>query len=466
MTVCGHPAREGNPNTPYQKETALGCANNLHSSCLDLVFADVQIDSSSALIYLKTRKSSPVARPEPDLFKLTPPIMIRNGPRPSAIHVPVSNNATHDVDELPTISPDNTQNTVGVGRLAIRSPFTPGPTTAVYYRETTPFTPAPTTAVYHGSVSGVPKHQPTAWQGRFTFFDHFPPEIRERIYRFLIEDVVVIVNAVNFHSVRAFKRQPLRNYRMNFSYITLPYRPVLHPNTNWLSLSRQFFFEARKVFWRSMIVRFERRWDFINASLKGTLVANASKSTPSGMDAPTLFPLRTDVMSHVRELHLNLTTGTDFDGRVTTAEASRVTTSMLEIIEQGMPLLQGLRFIVDDRSRLSNSIIAFLPDGWFLEALLAIKHVDTVSFASGPGWRGHSQNKKNARSCLCAMNAVLAGHFATQHPVLKLDADGIAGVKLQARLGRRMLLYIHAHHELKDTLNALAMKVVMLESNI
>lgn len=171
-------------------------------------------------------------------------------------------------------------------------------------------------------------------------------------------------------------------------------------------------------------------------------------------------------MSHVRELHLNLTRGTDFDGRVTTAEASRVTTSMLEIIEQGMPLLRGLRFVVDGRSRLSNSIIAFLPDAWFLEALLAIKHIDTVLFASGPGWQGHAQNKKNARSCLCAMNAVLAGHFAAQHPVLKLDADGIAGVKLQARLGRRMLFYFHTHPELKDAQNALAMKVVMLESNI
>lgn len=64
------------------------------------------------------------------------------------------------------------------------------------------------------------------------------------------------------------------------------------------------------------------------------------------------------------------------------------------------------------------------------------------------------------------MNAVLAGHFAAQHPVLKLDTDEITGTKLQARLGRRMLLYFHARPEFKDAQDALAMKVVMLESNI
>jgi len=275
----------------------------------------------------------------------------------------------------------------------------------------------------------------------------------------------VVVNAISFRSVRVFKRTSLRDHQKTLPYITLPYRPVQRSGTNWLCLSRQFFFESRKVFWRCMVVKFERRWDFINASLKGTLVANAPTTTSSGIDAPILFPLKTDVMSHVRELHLNLTRGTDFDGRVTTAEASRVTTSMLEVINQGMPRLRALFFIVDDRSRLSNSIIAFLPESWFLEALIAIKHVRTVSFASGPGWQGHAQNKKNARSCLCAINAVLGAHFATLHPLLKLDEGGVTGAKLQARLGRRMLHYFHTFLHFKDAQTALAMKVVMLESN-
>jgi len=431
------------------------------------VFTGVQIDSFPlASIDLETNKSSPIDIWNPRPSRLTTAIMIRNGPRPPPIHIPNSNNVTCDVDKVQSISSGNASDALGVGQLAIQSPVTPGPTTAIYYREVTPCTPRPVTAVDHSSAYGMPKHEPTAWQGRFTFFDHFPPEIRERIYQNLIEEVVVVVNAVNLRSVRAFKRKPLRNYQMNPPYVTLPYRRVLRPNTNWLSVSRQFFFESRKVLWRSMVVRFERRWDFLNSTFKGTLVANASSSTPSGMDAPTLFPLRTDVMCHIHELHLNLTRGTDFDGRVMTAEASRVTSSMLEIIAQGMPLLRRLFFIIDDRSRLSNSIIAFIPDAWFLEALLAIKHVRKVSFASGPGWQGHAQNKKSARSCLCAMNAVLAGHFAAQHPVLKLDTDEITGTKLQARLGRRMLLYFHARPEFKDAQDALAMKVVMLESNI
>ena len=392
--------------------------------------------------------------------------MIRNGARPSPIRVPASNNAAYAASELQITSSSNTTTTIGVSRLSIQSTLTPGATTVMHHEQAAAYTPGPTTAIFRGQTFRPPRHVATAWQGPFTFFNHFPPEVRERVYQYLIEDVVVVVNAISFRSVRAFKRRPLREHQKTSSYVTLPYRPVHRPDINWLCLSRQFFFESRQVFWRSMVVKFERRWDFINASLKGTLVANAPTTTPSGIDAPVLFPLKTDVMSQIRELHLNLTRGTDFDGRVTTAEASRVTTSMLEVINQGMPRLRTLFFVVDDRSRLSNSIITFLPESWFLEALIAIKHVRTVSFASGPGWQGHAQNKRNARSCLCAINAVLGAHFATQHPSLKLDEDGITGVKLQARLGRRMLQYLHAFLHFKDAQTALATKVVMLEANI
>ncbi|KAK5938421.1 hypothetical protein PMZ80_009391 [Knufia obscura] len=392
---------------------------------------------------------------------------MRNTVRPPPIHVPFSNSSIHNRADIETTSSIQTLGTFGVSSLAIQSPFTPGPTTAVYYRPDPAYTPGPTTAVYFNRAFRVPRHVATAWQGRFTFFHHFPPEIRERIYEDLIEDVIVLVNANNFRSVRAYKRKPLSQHEKTSPYITLPYRSVLRPNTNWLCISRQFFFESRRVLWRSMVVKFQRRWDFVNASLKGTLTLDAMRITPSGMDAPVLFPLKTDVMSHIRELHLNLTSGTDFNGRVTVAEASRVTSSMLEYIAQGMPMLRSLFFIVDNRSRLSSSVIAFIPDAWFLEALLAIKHVSTMYFFSGPGWKGHAQNKKNARSCLDAMNAALAGHLATPHPVFKLNADGVTGVKLQARLGRRMLYHFHTRHpQFKDAESALAMKIVMLEANI
>ncbi len=390
---------------------------------------------------------------------------MRTAPRLLLIYVLSANNAANTVDRVQPASPNSTPNTTGVSRLAIQSPFTPGPTTAVYYREAATYIPESTTAIYRGRAFSAPKHVPTAWQGRFSFFSHFPPEIRERVYRHLIGDIIVEVNAISSRTVRVSKRKLLEAGQEPSVCITLPYRPVSRLNNNWLCVSRQFFFESRKLIWRSMSVKFARRWDFINASLKGTLIADAPRTAPTGMDAPILFPLKTDVMSHIRELNLNLTTGTDFTGRVTRAEASRVTTSMLEVIDRDMPLLKTLLLIVDDRSRLSDSVIAFLPDAWFLEALLAIKHVRMVSFASGPGWQGHAQNKKNARSCLYAMNAVLGAHFIAHHPTSKLDSDGITGRKLQARLGRRMLYYFRAFPQFHDAQNALAMKVVMLESH-
>ena len=213
-----------------------------------------------------------------------------------------------------------------------------------------------------------------------------------------------------------------------------------------------------------MVVKFERRWDFIQAFLKGTLITDAPGSTSIGIDTTTMFPVKSSVFSQIRELHLNLCRGTDFDGRVTNSEAQRVTKAILHIIAQDMPALKALFFMVDGRSRLSNNVIAFLPDVWFMESLLAVKHVRTVSFAPGPGWQGHAQNKKNARACIWAMNMVLGAHFANRHPGLKLDYDGITGRALQARLGRRMLRYLDRFQHFTNARIALAMKVVMLES--
>lgn len=327
-----------------------------------------------------------------------------------------------------------------------------------------PFTPGPMTAIYLGA-----KHTPTAFNSPFTFFYALPFEVREKIYEHLIDELVISVNANIHPSIKIFKRRllvdtsPARPYSAA-SFVTLPYISVARHSNNFLCISKQFFYEVRAAVYRCIIVKFDRRWDFLNAYINGTLHAGVTATEPSGPDALTLFPRESNVFAHIRELHLNLCRDTDFDGRVFAVEVRRLTTQMLQIVTRRMSSLKAVYFQVDERARICSCIIAFLPDAWFLEPLLSAKHLKTIGFTPGPRFAGHSQNHRNARSCINALNAVFKAYFTTAATKNKLDFGDVGGRRLQSRIGRKMLNYFAARGCYQEAASALALHVAMLET--
>ena len=325
---------------------------------------------------------------------------------------------------------------------------------------------SPTSRYYPLRNTTKTRHQPTAFSSPFSFFDHLPLEVREKIYEQLIVDLAVVVNGSLETPVRCLRqRTSLAATTGPMLYLSMAYRSVVHPRANFMCTSKQFFSEVRNVIYRSMAVKYERRWDLINAFINGSLHPGAM-DLASDASSPVLFPRNANVFSHIRELQLDLFRSSDFNDRIYGAEAQRVTTQMLRILEQNMPQLRILYFKVDDRSRVSTCVMVFLPDSWFLEGVLAIRQVKAIRFIAGPAWssRKFAQNKRNSRHSISAINAVLEEHCSTNVPEQKLDYGGVRGKQLQIRLAQRMLVWLAPHLHFRDTSNALAIKIVMLQS--
>lgn len=362
--------------------------------------------------------------------------------RPLSIHTFPYKSFAENSDSPPI--PSSGISLAGISALTLKSPFIQSPRTRYVHSR---------------------RHNPTAFTSPFSFLTDFPFEVREMIYGYVIDDIVVTVDGENYPSVRVNRVEPKVQLTRDFSrpLLGLTCRFTARNPTKFLCISRQFFHEVRDVIYRNMAVKCERRWDFVNAYINGTLHAAASTNTSPTDNALAFVPRSSDIFAKIQDLHLNLCRNSDFDNVIHGAEARRVTTQMLQILQRNMPRLRALSLTVDNRSRTSNSIMVYMPNAWFLEGLLAVKQLKIVNFLAGPGWRGYAQSKVNARHCLQAMNAVLGGHFSMSHPAYKLNLNGETGRPLQVELGKRMLLFFSLRLHYSDTAAALASKVSMLE---
>lgn len=255
--------------------------------------------------------------------------------------------------------------------------------------------------------------------------------------------------------------EPERSRLGHLTDILARSRSVHMLRANLMCISKQFLGEVRETIYRRMSVIFERRWDFVNAYINGTLQPDVQTAFN---DELSLFPRGSDVFSHVRSLHLNLATQSDFDDIVYGAEAQRITTQMLRIVQQNMPKLKKLSLTIDHKSRTNAFDVIYVPDVWFLDALIAVTQVNSVEFKVGPGWNGYSQSKLNARNCVKAINIVLASHYQNQHPAHRLNLYGETGKLLQLDLAKKMLLYLTLVPQYRDTTNDFSFAVTALES--
>lgn len=326
-----------------------------------------------------------------------------------------------------------------------------------------PFVHVPSLTYHH-----VEPHVPTAFQSPFTFFNDFPLEVREKVYDYLLDEFVIEVDGARSPAVRVLiLKSPIKSDRSRLGQQTSTFsiaRPMQIPEPHFLCISKHFFVEIRDTIYKRMSVLFERRWDFINAHINRSLNPNGHVSAGSGSGALSLFSQGTDVFSHVRSLDLNLTSHSDFDDRVYTDEARRVTTSMFQIIQQGMPQLKELSLMVDPKSRSNTFDLVYVPAPWFLDAIIRITHIKSLQFKVGPGWNGYSQSKRNARICLEAINEIFAAHYRDDHLRDSINPFGEMNKLLQLNLAKKMLINLSPKAHYGVTVHDLSFAVAALDT--
>lgn len=265
------------------------------------------------------------------------------------------------------------------------------------------------------------------------------PEVRCRIYRELIGDIIVNVDDSVFPPI--YVRRPGSSALNSYGPPILPTN-----NSSWIVVSRRFFQEIREELWKIVkALEFERRWDFLNAFANQSLEVTPANTVPSGFDNTFMFPIGTNIFSKIQQLSLNLTKTSDFRGIVHTAEAERVTLNILNIAKNSMPALRKLVLRVDSRSRLQDDFVVFLPSGWLLERLLSIPHLREISFRPAGDFRGPGFKRGANQACVWALNAILKEHLEATDQYDRLTY-GINGSNLAKELrivvGRKMVAFL------------------------
>lgn len=103
-----------------------------------------------------------------------------------------------------------------------------------------------------------------------------------------------------------------------------------------------------------------------------------------------------------------------------------------------MPALHSLILFVDKKSRIHEQHLIFLPSGWFLEAIFAIRHIRKIQLLPGGAFQGHGRNKAVAQAFIQVFNALLREHLTAKREE-KLDFQVRGTRALQARIARKML---------------------------
>ncbi|KAJ9653528.1 hypothetical protein H2198_007310 [Neophaeococcomyces mojaviensis] len=297
------------------------------------------------------------------------------------------------------------------------------------------------------------------------FDGNFPAEIRNVVYGHLWGDVIVIVDGSKNRPVRIRPRASLAPQPLNTQS-----PPSALVNTRaWLRISKQFFYEARWQLWHSMEVKFERRWDLIHARLNRSLDPRPPEQfypaePPTGFESLTIFPFEADIFSKIREFHVNMSTFSDFRGRVSTPEGERVAAVLLSTVTHHMPNLKKLSFKLDERSKIAAADDVFLPEVWFLEKVVRLtnrnQRLRVVKFDYGPGFSTGAFAKQNGRFCVIAMDYVFDDHVCRRRQ--RLDYGGRSGVPLRYEFGRRMLQHMRHIPHMTAAFNLLFLKVQAL----
>ena len=326
------------------------------------------------------------------------------------------------------VSSAYTPSTLNFQGLACTSPLTPPALFDVC--------PRLSSISYDSSAVQHETHTITAWTGSFNYYKHIPAEIREKILTNLIDHFSVVINKDAMPTTKIHKHLAVGKVRTNLPARYMP---------SWWFLSHKFYDEARQVMWKKSSVRYERRWDFLSAALQIT-------------SSHSIFPIDGRPLAAIRELTINLCRDSDFDGRVSSTEAKRVTTSILQFISHKMPALKTLKFIVDERSKICSSIICFLPDSWFLDDIFRLQQVNMVVLVSGPGLLGSGRKRIASRRCIEALNSVMADHFSGAKTL-----TGKTSRHLQAKVGWNMANRLKNVYDGTHAIQALVTKVSMLE---
>lgn len=288
---------------------------------------------------------------------------------------------------------------------------------------------------------------PSNTAGGFDYFATISPEIRAKILEFLIGDTLINIDATKLPTVLVYRLRQARSTSVLGSVGGL--RPALLGDSgastytrgagnNWLTISKRFFDEARAELWRSVPIRFERRYDMIMAFINRSLHADADDSAPTGLNNLSMCPVETNVFQRIACLQLNLTSSTDFQGVVNSNEAKRVTQVIFNIAKKNMPALRNLVLFLDKESRVHDNSFVLLPTGWFIKGLLSIKQLKAMKLYPGPDFSGLGDIKPVAQLCIRVLNEVFQNHFEEDVDRNRLGWKTRTGSALQAKVGQRM----------------------------
>lgn len=269
-------------------------------------------------------------------------------------------------------------------------------------------------------------------------FFYLPPELRRNIYLYLIQSIHVYVSE---RSITVY-RDRMDDGDDDDDFL-LDHRTTSISSTRWIFTSKQMLKEVRSLIYSQMHLHYECRWNFVKAVTMRT-VCESLTNGPSAHQELVLFPTSINVFADVRKLELDLTTGSDFNDFVTSAEAARVTELLLINIQHNLPSLTELSLIINDRSRLSDKAdYIFVPHAWFLERLIAIRQLRSFFMIPGGRWgRPRIDRTCQRLDCVRACEHVFASHFAAERGSGRIDYDNLTQQALRAEVIRRMISYL------------------------
>lgn len=319
-----------------------------------------------------------------------------------------------------------------------------------------------------------PERKPLSAQ--VTFFEDFAGELRNKIYGYLVEDLVVRIDASRLglrgfgerssvHMFRAVKNAD-KAHKSNSGNKRKRYEPSA---LNFMCISRQFYNEIREVLYQNVTVLFSRRWDFLTAC--GTQSLYLHELPTAHNEDILLFPRSPSVFTKIRRLYINLSQSNDFGGTIYTVEAERVTALILKMISQNLPELQTLAFCVNVHSRLSLVEGVFLPEPGFIEALLAVKQIKSLHMAPGPGWRGNGPRQKIFQANLDAFELLMHRHYTGVSVIQQGDLAGDNRWERLLKIARLIVAAFDAAADKPSTtyVNAtdlLRAKIIAIESGV
>lgn len=277
-----------------------------------------------------------------------------------------------------------------------------------------------------------------------TFFNYVPGEIRNKIYGYLVKDVVVEVAGSlrnmcdNTKTISLFVYRAVKNRSEKRGPIAgRKHNRCERSHSNFMCISRQFFTEVRDILHRDMTVMFLRRWDFLNACGIQSLYLDSIPSTDKG--DLLLFPQSSAIFGKIRRLYLNLCQSGDFGGKIHTVEAERVTRLLMKMVAQNLPEIRTLALCLNAKSRISLVEGVFLPEPYFVDALLAIKQIKTIHLIPGAGWRGTGPRQKTFQHNLAAFELLMERHYTGVHVIEPQDIAGGTRWERLAKIGRKIL---------------------------